>query len=121
MASNQVLAEGFRVFVVQPGLKLPEVVINPTWREVGDHFALEEGCLSVPELGQCVMRRFHEVELQWYDRDGTHCISGFTGLEAQIAQHECDHLDGKLLLDSLPKNLQARLRAEVVRMRKKGK
>jgi peptide deformylase len=119
LASNQVRAEGFRAFVVKPGLGLPELVIDPQWSPTGREVEVRESCLSVPGLS-LVTRRAERVELWWYDRDGTRSSMDCRGMQAQVVQHECDHLDGKLIVDYLSKNERVKLRMRVIRERKRG-
>lgn len=79
----------------------PMALINPeiTWvsEELGTY---EEGCLSIPEqYGE--VQRPAEVEVTWTDLDGRQQTERFDGLWATCAQHEIDHLDGKLFIDHL--------------------
>lgn len=79
----------------------PMVLINPevTWTSevVNVH---EEGCLSIPEQYAEVTRPA-EVRVRWLDLDGRVQEEHFAGLWATCAQHEIDHLDGKLFIDYL--------------------
>lgn len=60
---------------------------------------LDEGCLSVRWLYGRVRRSTHAtVEAQ--DENGTRFTRGASGLLAQIFQHETDHLDGVLFIDT---------------------
>jgi peptide deformylase len=60
--------------------------------------AMYEGCLSVPGLrGQVV--RPATIRVESMDRDGLPQVDEFDGPLAAVAQHECDHLDGKLFVD----------------------
>lgn len=79
----------------------PMVLINPqvTWAssEVNVH---EEGCLSIPEHYAEVTRPA-EVRLRWTDLTGATHEEHFAGLWATCAQHEIDHLNGRLFIDYL--------------------
>lgn len=79
----------------------PMVLINPqvTWAssEVNVH---EEGCLSIPEHYAEVTRP-SEVRLRWTDLKGATNEEHFAGLWATCAQHEIDHLNGRLFIDYL--------------------
>ncbi|MCT8330013.1 peptide deformylase [Albidovulum sediminis] len=79
----------------------PMVLLNPeiTWTsdEVNVH---EEGCLSIPEQYAEVTRPA-EVRVRWLGLDGRTQEEHFAGLWATCAQHEIDHLDGKLFIDYL--------------------
>lgn len=77
------------------------VMINPeiTWvsEEKNVH---EEGCLSLPEQYADVTRP-KEVRMRWLGLDGQMHEEQFDGLWATCAQHELDHLNGKLFIDHL--------------------
>jgi peptide deformylase len=79
----------------------PVVCINPeiTWSSE-DTVTAEEGCLSIPEIYEEVTRPA-EVRLAFLDIDGAAQERELDGLWATCAQHELDHLDGKLFIDYL--------------------
>ncbi|WP_368188366.1 peptide deformylase [Aestuariibius sp. HNIBRBA575] len=79
----------------------PMVMINPTITWESDELNVyEEGCLSIPEqYGE--VERPAEVEMQWLGLDGETHSQKFDGLWATCAQHELDHLRGKLFIDYL--------------------
>ncbi|MGB1236060.1 MAG: peptide deformylase [Planktomarina sp.] len=79
----------------------PMVVMNPEiiWTSEALN-TYEEGCLSIPEQFGDVTRPA-EVEMTWMDLSGKTQQEKFDGLWATCAQHENDHLDGKLFLDYL--------------------
>jgi peptide deformylase len=79
----------------------PKVLINPeiTWRSE-DTATYEEGCLSIPEHYAEVTRPAR-VRMQWTALDGTAQEEEFDGLWATCAQHELDHLNGRLFIDYL--------------------
>ena len=61
-----------------------------------------EGCLSVPEtLGE--VSRPLGVQVQYLDERGETNFSKMSGLEAACLQHEIDHLDGVLFIDTATK------------------
>jgi peptide deformylase len=121
LASNQILPLGYRVFVVKQPSQLPEVIINPTYISSQDGVGIDaEGCLSIPELSLGVPRLRH-IELIWNDINGVEHTSAFSGLEARIVQHECEHLDGKLIFDYATKKTQIAVRAAAIKNRKAGK
>lgn len=122
LASNQIRAEGFRVFVVKPGLTtLPNVVINPTWSSAsGSEVKIDEGCLSVPELWNKVPR-FDKVDLWYYTERGEQKYALVDGISAQVVQHECQHLDGGLIYDLVPKRLQIETLQRSIRNRRAGR
>lgn len=78
----------------------PMVMINPRITAYEDPDVIEEGCLSVPGVGDRV-RRYTRVHAVALDRDGQPLEIDAEGLLAQCIQHEIDHLDGKLYIDHL--------------------
>ena len=79
----------------------PIVMVNPeiTWRSEALN-TYEEGCLSIPDHYADVTRPA-EVRVRWLGLDGKTHEREFDGLWATCAQHEMDHLDGKLFIDYL--------------------
>jgi len=75
------------------------VIVNPVLEPAGEEtVAINEGCLSVPDLrGEA--ERFVAVRVRYLDRDGVPCDEVRRGLTAGTFQHEVDHLDGVLFLD----------------------
>jgi len=79
----------------------PLVMLNPETVWKSEEFSTyEEGCLSIPEVYEEVSRAA-EVEIRWTDLDGQAQQERFAGLWATCAQHEIDHLDGRLFIDHL--------------------
>jgi peptide deformylase len=75
------------------------VIVNPSIEPVGDEtVAINEGCLSVPDL-RGTLDRYVTVRVRWLDRDGAEHDELRRGLTAGTFQHEVDHLDGILFLD----------------------
>ncbi|SMO38347.1 peptide deformylase [Paracoccus laeviglucosivorans] len=79
----------------------PIVMVNPqiTWSSDALN-TYEEGCLSIPDQYADVTRPA-QVRVEWLGLDGKNHEREFDGLWATCAQHEIDHLDGKLFLDYL--------------------
>lgn len=59
---------------------------------------LEEGCLSVRYVYGKVLRP-EKVTIEAHDENGKKFSRGFSGLLAQVVQHENDHLNGILFTD----------------------
>jgi peptide deformylase len=75
------------------------VMVNPEISPVGDEMvAINEGCLSVPNL-RGVLDRHVEVRVRYLDREGNPHDEVKRGLTAGTFQHEVDHLNGTLFLD----------------------
>ncbi|MHB1936533.1 MAG: peptide deformylase [Acidobacteriaceae bacterium] len=93
--------------------KKPEdkiVLINPEVVEIKGKQVEEEGCLSLPEIRDRVVRAA-EVKVRAQDANGKPIEVEGTELLARAIQHEIDHLDGVLFifrLSRLKRDLQLR-------------
>ena len=75
------------------------VMVNPVIEPLDSETeAINEGCLSVPDLRGEVDRHVR-VRVRRLDRDGAEHDEVRLGLTAGTFQHELDHLDGVLFLD----------------------
>lgn len=103
LAANQV-GTPIRLLVMNPSEeKNPEgliVLINPEIVLAEGEVMGEEGCLSIPEVREQVIRPHHLV-VRGYDREGREMEVSASDLVARILQHEIDHLDGILFIDRL--------------------
>jgi peptide deformylase len=104
LAAVQV-GEPVKLFVVrnEDEAAKPLVCINPTWRFLPEFELKEmakEGCLSFPGFFEEV-ERFTTIEATYTDVEGIEYVQVFKGLQAQVFQHETEHLFGKLLVDNL--------------------
>jgi peptide deformylase len=59
---------------------------------------LEEGCLSLPNVWLMVPRA-REAIVRYRDEKGGEQERKLSGMDARVAQHEIDHLNGKLIVD----------------------
>ncbi|MCB1359884.1 MAG: peptide deformylase [Rhodobacteraceae bacterium] len=97
-----------RVFVMdctwKEGTRSPKVCVNPEIVAASDTLAVQtEGCLSIPGVPAAVARP-DWIVLRWTDLDGTTVQARMDGFEAVCAQHELDHLNGRLCIDLLPED-----------------
>ncbi len=111
LAAPQV-GKSLRIFVVdtspmsenrdEPGLQdFRKVFINPViLEEHGDPWAFEEGCLSLPQIREEVVRPPF-VRIEYYDENWELREEEYTGIRARVIQHEYDHLEGKLFVDKI--------------------
>lgn len=76
------------------------VFINPELTDLEGEAVAEEGCLSIPEVTVNV-RRALSCSLRARDADGNVIATAGTELTARCWQHECDHLDGRLITDRM--------------------
>ena len=74
------------------------ILINPSVTVAEGSVVQREGCLSIPDFTGNVQRAAR-VNVRAHDSDGRLQEFWLEGFEAIIAQHEIDHLDGKLFLD----------------------
>lgn len=81
------------------------VAINPEFDVLDNRtVVINEGCLSVPLRGE--LERRVNLGVRYTDRHGTDHERVLRGLTAGTWQHECDHLDGVLVVDRIdPKTL----------------
>ena len=85
----------------KPTKKVPHVLINPKIvAESSDASTYEEGCLSIPDYFADVERPA-SVTIEYADRHGKPQVMKADGVLATCAQHEIDHLDGKLFIDHI--------------------
>jgi peptide deformylase len=68
--------------------------------ESGEEWGFEEGCLSIPDLHETVVRR-ETLRIKYQDLDGQWHEETYTGVPARIIQHEYDHIEGILFTDRL--------------------
>ena len=59
-----------------------------------------EGCLSLPHY-YGPLKRAKFIKIKYLDGNGQEQISSFSDFDAQIIQHEIDHLEGILFIDKL--------------------
>jgi peptide deformylase len=75
--------------------------INPkitrTW---GENWTFNEGCLSIPDLREDVVRP-ENVRIQYYDETFRFHDEEYDGVRARIIQHEYDHLEGIMFVDKI--------------------
>ncbi len=66
--------------------------------ESGEEWAFNEGCLSIPQIREDVVRK-SELRIQYYDENFNFRDERLKGVFARVIQHEYDHLDGILFVD----------------------
>lgn len=68
--------------------------------EEGTEWAFNEGCLSVPDIREDVMRK-PKIRIQYCDENFIQYDEVYEGVVARVIQHEYDHLEGILFVDKL--------------------
>ncbi len=93
-----------RMVVVDPSIgENPEelfIVVNPRITESDGKSVLEEGCLSVPEIKEKVVRPWR-IRVEGLDIKGNPLVIEADDFLARVFCHEIDHLDGRLFIDRL--------------------
>ncbi len=97
-----------RIVVIDVGIE-PVIMFNPAIIDTTKPILLmSEGCLSLPGIRENVMRNVG-VLIQYYNKNGAFCVLNSekeydraldNELLSQAIQHELDHLDGKIFVDS---------------------
>lgn len=85
---------------------LNEVFINPviTPFELRGFSRLTEGCYSLEkDKYDYPTKRWYKIRVKWTDINGEVKEKNYVGKEAQVLQHEFDHLQGKLCIDHAEK------------------
>jgi len=78
-----------------------KVFINPEIIETtGEKWIMNEGCLSLPEIREDVLRP-DEVRIKYFDENFVEHDEVYSGFAGRVIQHEFDHLEGKLFIDYL--------------------
>lgn len=78
----------------------PFVILNPRIVDQKGEFSFEEGCLSIPDIRQDVIRP-EFIVVEGLNLEGKTISVETGGILARILQHEIDHLNGKLFIDHL--------------------
>jgi peptide deformylase len=79
----------------------------------------EEGCLSLPEIREKVVRaewvrvKAQNVKGEWFEVEGTELL-------ARALQHEIDHLDGVLFIDRISRLKRELVMRKIKKMQKNG-
>ena len=79
-------------------------LVNPEIIERDGEQTGREGCLSVPGR-QAVVTRPMKVKVRYQDRNGDQYELETEGFEARAICHELDHLDGRLYIDVMDREL----------------
>lgn len=112
LAANQIgVSRRVAVFDANDDLG-PRVMINPRVVDTSGDWEYDEGCLSVPnrywEITRPAWARVSALDLE-----GNEVEYAGDGVLGRVLQHETDHLDGRLLLDCLPKRVRKKALKEL--------
>jgi peptide deformylase len=109
------LGVGLRVFAYNVAGQVGHLV-NPVLSDLAGGQDDEEGCLSIPRLFFPTPRAA-AVTARGVDRHGRPVTVEGTGLLARVLQHETDHLDGRLCIDTLTGDTRRQALRELRRTR----
>ncbi|MGE5944930.1 MAG: peptide deformylase [Flavobacteriales bacterium] len=68
--------------------------------EEGKEWVFNEGCLSIPDVREDVIRK-PIITVEYFDENFQKHTEVFDGLIARVIQHEYDHIEGVLFTDKL--------------------
>ncbi len=68
--------------------------------EKGEEWAFNEGCLSIPNINEDVLRQ-PTITIEYYDENFKKHTETYTGVIARVIQHEYDHIEGILFTDKV--------------------
>jgi len=107
LAAPQV-GQAIRIFVLDTthneedepaGIK--KAFINPEILEKsGDEWVMNEGCLSLPEIREDVLRP-ETIRIKYFDENFNEYAEEYSGFTSRVIQHEYDHLEGVMFVDYL--------------------
>ncbi|MBB2948159.1 peptide deformylase [Actinoplanes lutulentus] len=90
-------------------------LINPVLSDHEGEQTEEEGCLSLPGLGYDTTRAL-KVTATGFDQYGEPLVISGEGFLARALQHEVDHLDGRLYVDTLSGDVRRQALRELRRV-----
>jgi peptide deformylase len=88
-------------------------------KEEGDEWAFNEGCLSIPDIREEVLRQ-EKITIEYVDENFEKHKEIIEGLAARVVQHEYDHIEGILFTDKIS-SLKKRLIKKKLENISKGK
>ena len=94
MAANMI-GEQKAIIAIVEGNRLTAMLNPEVVKKSPKTYKTVEGCLSIP--GEREVERHDWIEVKYRDIDWHKEKRKFTGFEAEIIQHELDHLEGKLI------------------------
>lgn len=96
----------------------PLIMINPEIISESDtKVEIQEGCLSIPDLYETVLRP-EMIQVRFWDLNQKEIISDYDGYIARVIQHEIDHLDGILFFQHLSSFKRTLIKNKLNKIRK---
>lgn len=118
LAAPQV-ARSIALVVVDVGLikegEKAAAFINPEILAVEGEFIMEEGCLSVPDIREEVVRP-EKIHIKYQTISGEMIDAWYDGYLARVLQHEIDHLKGIFFVDRLDTKKKKTIKSDLKRI-----
>jgi peptide deformylase len=93
------------------------VMLNPEVVEEDGSIAMDEGCLSLPDL-RAEVDRPEKIRVKYRDANFEEAELTAEGMLARVILHEADHLDGVLFIDRIGKTRRALLKSDLKKIEK---
>lgn len=93
MAANMIGVKK-RIIAINMGF-VNVAMVNPVITKKSNPFEAQEGCLSLTGVRKTI--RYQDIEVEYLDAAFQKHRQKYLGWTAQIIQHECDHLEGKII------------------------
>lgn len=93
MAANMIGVKK-QIIIVNMGF-MNVVMYNPVIVKKDTPYEAEEGCLSLTGVRKTT--RYQNIEVVYFDSSWKKQRQKYSGQTAQIIQHECDHLEGRII------------------------
>ena len=122
LAANQVgVSKRIAVIDLSVGKRPDElhVCVNPEIIELEGQQNESEGCLSIPDFTETVVRPLR-AKMRYLDRNGRQREMWGEGLMARAMCHETDHLNGGLFVDHLRGLKKDRILKKIQKLAKSG-
>ena len=85
--------------------------------QTGEEWAFNEGCLSIPNVREEVLRQ-PVIKVEYQDENFKSHTETFDGLIARVIQHEYDHIEGVLFTDKVSSLKKRLLKGKLVNISK---
>lgn len=95
----------------------PLMMLNPEVLAESGEWVMEEGCLSIPDIREEVVRA-ETIRVRYRDGDFQQHEMDASGLLGRVILHEIDHLNGVLFIDRLSGLKRKLLRGRLNRIRR---
>lgn len=120
------IGKSLRLFVIDSTLfdekeesnGVRQAFINPEiLEEAGEQWAFEEGCLSIPDIREDVLRH-PKLKIKYKTIENVEKIEEFEGMSARVIQHEYDHIEGILFVDHISAFKRQLLKSKLINISK---